>query len=152
LTINTIYFLSADQTGKLTNTDPNILNPVHISKPMLDTDSTTSGYVLSVRGIYGDPSALGTFPYRTVTSDYTVASSDYSIFADSSHSPRIISMPNASTVPGKLFNVKKIDSEVYSITVLPFGAQKIDNASSQIITSPFASMLIQSDGSNWWII
>jgi hypothetical protein len=118
----------------------------------LDADTSVSGYVLTLRGIYGDPSALGTFPYRTITSDYTVTNLDYSIFADSSHSPRSVFMPDASSVPGKINNVKKIDSETYPISVFTFGGQKIDNASVQIISSPFSNMTVQSDGTNWWII
>ena len=149
---NSIYFLSADQTGKLTATDPNVATATLVSKPMLDTDTTSSGYVLTIRGMYSDPSAIGTYPYITVQSDYSIKTTDYSIFADSSHNPRNMYLPDASLIPGKEFNIKKIDSLTYPISIIGYNGQLIDGDSTQIISSPYSSMTIQSNGYNWWII
>lgn len=48
LTANTTYYLSDATAGLLTSTEPTTVG--HISKPMLFADSTTSGYVLNMRG------------------------------------------------------------------------------------------------------
>lgn len=48
LTANTTYYLSGATAGALTSTEPTTVG--HISKPVFFADSTTSGYVLSMRG------------------------------------------------------------------------------------------------------
>lgn len=48
LTANTVYFLSAATAGALTATEPSTIGQV--SKPVLISDSTTSGYILPHRG------------------------------------------------------------------------------------------------------
>jgi hypothetical protein len=48
LTANTVYFLSAGTAGALTSTQPSSTGEV--SKPVLISDSTTSGYILTHRG------------------------------------------------------------------------------------------------------
>ena len=49
LTANTVYFLDASTAGAITSTEPSTTG--EISKPVLVTDSTTSGYILQYRGV-----------------------------------------------------------------------------------------------------
>lgn len=51
LVADTVYFLSHVTPGTLTTTDPATLSSGFVSKPVLLTDSTTSGVILTYRGI-----------------------------------------------------------------------------------------------------
>lgn len=51
LVADTVYFLSHVTAGALTTTDPATLSSGFVSKPVLLTDSTTSGVILTYRGI-----------------------------------------------------------------------------------------------------
>jgi hypothetical protein len=49
LVAGTVYYLSSSTAGLLTDTEPSVAGQV--SKPVLIADSTTSGYVVNMRGI-----------------------------------------------------------------------------------------------------
>lgn len=69
LTANTVYFLSAATAGALTATEPSTLGQV--SKPVLISDSTTSGYILPHRGAVistGAPTAASQGDMEAATS------------------------------------------------------------------------------------
>jgi hypothetical protein len=51
LVTDTVYFLSHVTPGALTTTDPATIGSGFVSKPVLLTDSTTSGMILTYRGI-----------------------------------------------------------------------------------------------------
>jgi hypothetical protein len=150
LTAGATYFLSAVTPGLLTATDPNIANAALVSKPVLDAADANTGYVLSLRGIYADTTA-GVFPEVTKSADYPATLQDWTIFVDATAAPVTITLPSAATA-GKTFNVKKIDVTANAVAVATTGGQTIDGLPGFATVTPYESIMVQSDGSNWFSI
>jgi hypothetical protein len=62
-----------------------------------------------------------------------------------------ITLTLPSPTAGKIFNIKKVDSGVGTITLSP-PSGTIDGAASKVITSQYDSLTITSDGTNFFII
>jgi hypothetical protein len=88
----------------------------------------------------------------TETATYTALSSDNVILVNATSGAVIINLPAASTLPGHLYEIKKIDGSANNVTITPNGADKIDNASTVVISTQYANYSITSDGTNWWIL
>lgn len=88
----------------------------------------------------------------TKTADYTAVSGDYTILCDAAGGAIIITLPAASSVTGHIYNVKKIDSTTNTVTLSPSGVDTIDNASTISTEIQWVSIMVQSDGTNWYIL
>ena len=62
-----------------------------------------------------------------------------------------VTLPAASGVTGKPFQVKKIDSSANAVTVDGDGAETIDGAASEDLLSQYDCLEVTSDGTNWVI-
>ena len=63
-----------------------------------------------------------------------------------------ISLPDAATVPGHRYVVKKADPTSYTVTVDAAGGDHIDGAAGQTITTQYGRVGVESDGIGWWIV
>ena len=63
-----------------------------------------------------------------------------------------ISLPDAATVAGHRYVVKKIDPTAYTVTVDAAGGDHIDGAAGQTITTQYGRVGVESDGVGWWIV
>lgn len=100
-------------------------------------------------------STTGTNSTISVSSDQSLTSSNNIILADSSSSTLTLNLtlPQASTVVGKVYAIKKTDSSSKSVTILPYSGDKIDNSSdSMIIEFQNTTIQLVSSGANWYII
>lgn len=84
----------------------------------------------------------------TVTGNYTVLASDYTILCSAS-SAFSVTIPSATTNIGRVLQIKKTDSTNTQVTIT--GSQNIDNSNNLIITEPYTAVTLQSDGTQWWI-
>lgn len=84
--------------------------------------------------------------------DYTLTINDDVVLFSTSATGRTANLPAASTVTGKKYDIKKIDSGGGSVTLDGNGSEKIDGGLTAIITVQFESITIISDGSNWHIL
>jgi len=73
------------------------------------------------------------------------------ILADGTSAPVTVNLPEASTVTGYVYNIKAINI-ANAVTLSTFGTEQIDGSSSDIVLTLMKSLMIQSDGSNWWIL
>lgn len=64
----------------------------------------------------------------------------------------VITLPSAATTTNHAIYIKKVDTTAHVVTVDPNAAETIDLETTQIITEPFDTMKIFSDGTGWWII
>ena len=71
------------------------------------------------------------------------------ILADAGSGEIKLNLPSASTVPGRLYHLKKIDSSSNKLVVL---GSKIDGKDSLEINIQNSSVSVVSDGNNWWAI
>jgi len=73
------------------------------------------------------------------------------ILADGTSGVVTVTLPDAASSLGYIYTVKAINVD-NAVTVGPAGTDEIDGSSSSIGLSLMQSLMIQSDGSNWWII
>lgn len=101
---------------------------------------TSKGYVFS-------------FPETIpITADYTANVSDSFIPVNATSAAVTITLPAADQCQGKRITVKKTDVSANTVTVDGNGAETIDDATTQVITTQYDSICVMSDGSEWWIV
>lgn len=164
-TINPFFIGNTGVTIQAGSGDPNIVLAVPPDKAgslFLREDGyaqqtlyvfATDGYWHSVELNSNAPVVVET---RTIASSYTVdsISPDYIIFCNAS-SP--ITVQLTVSMAGRQLIIKDVSNSgntaTNTITILPFGTQKIDNASNFIINVNQGSITITGDGiNNWWIV
>lgn len=88
----------------------------------------------------------------TVTTTYSILSSDYVIFADPSGGAFTITLPNAATQAGMIFRVKDSSgtASTNNLTIDTAGGN-IDGSATFVISTNYAAAEFCSDGTNWFI-
>lgn len=89
-----------------------------------------------------EPATLA--PMITVTTAYTILSTDYYILADGTFA---ITLPDAIGLAGKLFRIKNIGTGV--ITIEPVLGQTIDGQINKSLMNQYDAIKLVSDGANW---
>lgn len=90
-------------------------------------------------------------PIVAKTANYTLDATDYTVLLDGTSNTVTATLPTASGIDGRIYNIKCID-DTNQCDVDPNGAEEIDGDSTTFILSKDDVITIQSDGSNWWII
>ncbi len=88
----------------------------------------------------------------TKTADYIATADDHVILMITGATTRTVSFPAASTLTGKIFHIKKIDSGAGLVILDPDSTETIDGDQTPDITAQYESFMIVSDGSNWHVI
>lgn len=89
----------------------------------------------------------------TVTAAYSVTARDYTILADATAGSFDILLPDAATVDGQIFNIKRIDGTSNEVAITTTSSQTIDGyTSGEIGPAENESFAVQSDGANWRIV
>jgi hypothetical protein len=91
-------------------------------------------------------------PLVTKTANYTATVLDYTILADATSGAFSIFLPTAIGIAGRIYVIKKIDSSPNVVTVDPNSTQTIDGDLVRLLGSPYQTLVIQSNGSNWMVI
>jgi len=86
----------------------------------------------------------------TVATNYTVSVLDWSVLVNATSSNVTVTLP--ATTLGQVFNLKKIDSSTNSCIINTTGGKTIDGSNSITNKTPKASITVQSNGTNWFII
>ncbi len=89
---------------------------------------------------------------RTVTSDYTLAATDYVVLCDSTSGTLRVTMPSAVELAGEFFVLKRIDSGTNIITLQTTGGQTIDGMSAIVLGGWWSSVCVVSNGSQWYTV
>jgi hypothetical protein len=143
-------------------------NTVTISRASSDTIDGATSKVLNIQnqGAYFMPSVTpapdmwttSDFGPRvlnkvTKTTTYTALSSDDIILADGTSASFTITLPAAATYSGKVFNIKKIDTDTTKVITIDGNASEtIDGFATISLKSYLEAVEIVSDGTNWRII
>ena len=88
----------------------------------------------------------------SVSSNTTLNTTHFTVTVDASAGNRVITLPAAAGCMGRIYNVKKIDASVNTVTVDGDGAETIDDAANTVLAAQYESVTVQSDGTEWWII
>lgn len=95
----------------------------------------------------------GSLPFQLVSSSTTIGENVGVVLADASAGPITITLPFASQAARREYHIKKIDSTVNMVTILPRGSETIDGETSVIFDRELkASFRLYSDGRNYYII
>jgi hypothetical protein len=99
--------------------------------------------------IITDPDVEGPVvqPIKTVTSDYTILTTDYTVYATAGLT---LTLPTAVGNGGILFNIKSGTSS--TVYVSGVSSQTIDGQNPFSISTPYQSVTLQSTNSNWIIV
>jgi hypothetical protein len=87
----------------------------------------------------------------TISGTSTLNATNYSIYVNNSANITI-NLPAASTCTGRVYVIKKISNNAFTIAVDPNASENIEGSSTPYsITTYLQSITIQSDGTQWWI-
>ncbi len=91
-------------------------------------------------------------PYVAKTADYTLTDADYTVAVTASSVNITILLPAAAGCVGRIYNIKKMDATAYTVIVDGNASEVIDGDTTQILSSQYDSLQVQSTGSAWLII
>ena len=86
------------------------------------------------------------------TAAYTLSSTDSLVLGDATAGAFTLALPDATTCQGRRYMLKKTDSSANVVTVGTTNSQTIDGATTTALSTPYASIDVVSDGSNWQIV
>lgn len=92
------------------------------------------------------------FAITSVNVDTTLDDTYFTVLVDASGANRIITLPAAAGVTGIVYNIKKTDLSINTVTIDGNGAETIDGKTTKVITTQYENVTIQSDGANWVIL
>ena len=93
----------------------------------------------------------GSIQSQSVTSSTSISVSSQVILADASGGEITVTLPTVSQAARKEYHVKKVDDSGNSV-VVSAGSSTIDGDTTATITSPYTSLRLYSNGTNWFII
>jgi len=88
--------------------------------------------------------------FRSVSGSTTLSSSDSIVLASASSGNVVITLPAASSVTGKVFNIKRTDNSANTVTVS--AVSLIDGEPSVQIKNQYTSIAIASNGTAYFVI
>lgn len=95
---------------------------------------------------------------RTITVTATLVATDSTVLCNASSGNITVNLPSAAssydstTGTGQVFNIKKTDASVNTVTIDPNSTETIDGALTVATSSQWQSYSIQSNGTSWFII
>jgi hypothetical protein len=88
----------------------------------------------------------------TKTNNYTASVNDHTILCNNTAGSMTITLPVASGCTGRIYVIKKI-SAAGTVTVAGnSGVETIDGSLTSSLTTQYTSIMIQSDGTAWYIL
>lgn len=98
---------------------------------------------------------LDTIGVQTKAAAYSLTASDDTVLCNAATAAFNLTLPLASSCPGKKYRLKKIDSNTgHAVGFAPTGSDFIDTVNAAItVTAQFTGKLVVvSDGTSWWNI
>jgi len=91
--------------------------------------------------------------YTTKTANYTATANDHIILVDATSGAVTITLPQASTVPGREYFIKKIDASANAVIISGYnGTEQIDGQTTISTTLEYQSYTLICVGTQWFII
>ncbi len=88
----------------------------------------------------------------TKVANYLATALDYVILCDASGGVFTITLPPTASVPKQVYNIKKIDTSGNVVTLDPDGTETIDGDLTVTLSAPYESLMLVTDGSNWFVL
>jgi hypothetical protein len=90
-------------------------------------------------------------PLTTVTANYTILSTDSLIRANAAGGAFTVTLPSATGIGGRSYQVKRINSAGGAITIATTGGQSIDGSATMQLLQQYESLSVMSDNANWMV-
>jgi hypothetical protein len=87
----------------------------------------------------------------TKTATYTATANDHTIVCNNAGA-MTVNLPAAAGCSGRVYVIKKISAALNNVTVDGNGAETIDGAATRILSLQYESVMIQSNGTSWFIL
>jgi len=107
------------------------------------------GDVSGVENFSGESMDLDILTQTSAT--LTLSDEHYTVLCDGTSNTVTISLPAASGVSGRIYNIKAINID-NAVTIDPNGSEEIDGDATTMTLALMEVVTLQCDGSNWWII
>jgi len=88
----------------------------------------------------------------TKSANYTASVSDHTILCNNTSGSITISLPPAAGASGRVYVIKKISGILNNVVIDGNLSETIDGATTATLSIQYNSVMIQSDGSNWFIL
>lgn len=88
----------------------------------------------------------------SVAVDTTVEIGHSTIRVDATGAARTLTLLPAANCKGKIFTIKKIDSSGNTVTIDANASETIDGATTRVLSTQYASVKIQSNGTGWDVL
>lgn len=151
-TVGKQVFVDAATPGSLTQTAPSTAGkwvvPVGIATSSTKMIINGAGSATAVK-ITSEVDAYVYASVTSVSSNTTLTNGNSIVLATGGAGGITITLP--APTAGKIFNIKKIDSGVGSITISP-PSGTIDGSASKLLTVQYQSLTITSNGTNFFVI
>ena len=131
----------------------------------------TTGSITSLYGLYIEDQTSGTNNYAiytnagrnrfggameqqitTISSTTTLDATHCTVLVDASSAAITVNLPAASGRVGRIYNIKRIDNSVNTVTIDGNASETIDGATTQTLITQWSTMTIQSNGTGWYIL
>lgn len=83
---------------------------------------------------------------------YTATINDHVITGDATDGAFTITLPALSELPGLILHIKKIDASGNAVTIDGSGAETIDGATTQVLSTQYDNKMIVAGASEWHVI
>jgi hypothetical protein len=103
--------------------------------------------------LIGALSSLNNEQTRVVsTTPYAVVDTDRSLLVDATGGAITVNLPTAASAKWRVLTVKKIDASANAVTIDGSGGETIDDSPTRVLAAQYNSAMIQSDGTEWWVL
>jgi hypothetical protein len=115
-----------------------------ISYAQIGIGTTTPSSTLDVKGSTAHS-------IITKTTSYTATANDHTIICNNTGGITI-TLPPASGATGRVYVIKKISGVLSNVTIDGNASETIDSFTTRVLTLQYEAVMIQCDGTNWYII
>lgn len=88
----------------------------------------------------------------TITTGTTLTRSHRTVLCNASGAAFTVTLPAAANCKYQIYEIKKIDSTGYDVTIDGNASELIDGSLTKVLYTQNEAITIQSDGTNWNII
>ena len=88
----------------------------------------------------------------TITGNTTLTASNDIVLVNTSGASVLVTLPTSVGLSGKIFDIKKINSQANDVVVSGVSGQTIDGSLTQIIATQYNNISLVSDSLDWYIL
>ena len=102
--------------------------------------------------LIGDLQGFQTSIVTSKSVHYVVGSGDEILLGNASAGIQVFTLPTATTIKGRRYTFKKVDSSGNAVTIDANGSETIDGALTYNLNAQWSYVEIVSDGNNWLVV